>query len=273
MNNKMKKIFAHLVLALFAFFFVFPIIWITISSIKSESELFAWPPTILPESITLNNYLDAFQRGNFTVYFRNSFIVAVSATILTLIINSMAGYALAKYKFKGNKIIFFGFIATLMIPTEVVMVPMFMVLRYFGLIDTLLGIIIPPAATPTGVFLVRQYMVTIPNELMESARIDGASEWKIFWRIMLPLAKPVLIALTIFSFMWRWNDFLGPFIVLSSQSKYTIQVAIANFIGQYSVDWTSLLAMNVTAMIPVIIVFLIFQKQFVKGIAMSGVKM
>lgn len=273
MNNKTKSIIGHLSLAIFAFIFVFPIIWVFISSLKTSTELFSWPPTLWPDNPTIENYISSFQKGDFLLYFKNSLIVAVFATILTLIINSMAGYALAKYKFKGNKIIFFAFISTLMIPAEVTMVPVFIVLRFFGMYDSLWGIIIPPAATPTGVFLVRQFMVTIPDELMESARIDGASEWKIFWKIMLPLAKPVLIALTIFSFMWRWNDFLGPFIILSTQTKYTIQVAIANFVGQYSIDWTSLLSMNVIAMIPVLIVFLIFQKHFVKGIAMSGMKM
>lgn len=153
------------------------------------------------------------------------------------------------------------------------MVPIFIVLRNLGLYNSLWGIIIPPAATPTGVFLVRQYMTTIPDEVLESARIDGASEWRIFSMIILPLSKPVLTALTIFSFMWRWNDFLWPFVVLSTESKYTIQVAIANFVGQFSVDWNSLLAMNIVAMIPVLLVFLFFQRYFVKGIAMSGMKM
>lgn len=255
-----------------ALIFVLPIVWILVSSLKTSSELFSWPPTILPEEVTFQNYLVAFQKGNFARYFRNSFFVATTATVITLAINSMAGFALAKYRFPGNQFIFFMFIATLMIPLEVIMVPIFIVLRNVGLYNTLWGIIIPPAATPTGVFLIRQYMLTVPTELMESARIDGASEWRIFYRVMLPLAKPVLVALTIFSFMWRWNDFIWPFVVISTESKYTIQIAIANFVGQFSVDWNSLLAMNIVAMIPVLLVFLFFQRHFVQGISMTGLK-
>jgi len=273
MNNKLKNILWYTVLLLFSLIFVLPIIWIFISSLKTSNEIFSWPPTILPNNVTFSNYITAFNKGNFVTYFKNSIFVAVAATALTLLINSMAGYALAKFDFKGNKLIFFLFIATLMIPLQVIMVPIFIVLRNLGLYNSLWGIIIPPAATPTGVFLVRQYMTTIPDEVLESARIDGASEWRIFSMIILPLSKPVLTALTIFSFMWRWNDFLWPFVVLSNESKYTIQVAIANFVGQFSVDWNSLLAMNIVAMIPVLLVFLFFQRYFVKGIAMSGMKM
>lgn len=273
MNNKVKNILGYVVLLSFSLIFVLPIIWIFISSLKTSNEIFSWPPTILPNEVTFSNYITAFSKGNFVTYFKNSIFVAVAATALTLLINSMAGYALAKFDFKGNKVIFFLFIATLMIPLQVIMVPIFIVLRNLGLYNSLWGIIIPPAATPTGVFLVRQYMTTIPDEVLESARIDGASEWRIFSMIILPLSKPVLTALTIFSFMWRWNDFLWPFVVLSTESKYTIQVAIANFVGQFSVDWNSLLAMNIVAMIPVLLVFLFFQRYFVKGIAMSGMKM
>ncbi len=273
MNNKVKNILGYGVLLLFSLIFVLPIIWIFISSLKTSNEIFSWPPTIIPNKVTFSNYITAFSKGNFITYFKNSIFVAVTATALTLLINSMAGYALAKFDFKGNKLIFFLFISTLMIPLQVIMVPIFIVLRNLGLYNSLWGIIIPPAATPTGVFLVRQYMTTIPDEVLESARIDGASEWRIFSMIILPLSKPVLTALTIFSFMWRWNDFLWPFVVLSNESKYTIQVAIANFVGQFSVDWNSLLAMNIVAMIPVLLVFLFFQRYFVKGIAMSGMKM
>lgn len=258
---------------LLAFLFVVPFFWIVVSSFKSGTELFAWPPTMLPKNPTLANYFDALNKGNFARYFANSLYVSTISTIITLWINAMAGYALAKFSFKGDKIIFYSFIATLMVPLQVIMVPIFLVVRTLGLYNSLWGIIIPPAATPTGVFLVRQYMITIPDEIIESARIDGASEWRIFWIVMMPLAKPVLTALTIFSFMWRWNDFLWPFIVISNERNYTIQVAIANFVGQFYVDWNSLLAMSVLAMIPVLIIFVVFQRHFMKGIALSGLKM
>ena len=271
-NERLTVGLRTLFMSVIALIFIIPILWIFISSLKTPNELFSWPPTLIPNDFTFQNYVTAFEKANFAVYFRNSFIVTVSATVLTLVINSMAGFALAKYRFKGRNAIFTAFIATLMIPLQVIMVPIFIVLRQFGLYDTLIGIIIPPAATPTGVFLCRQFFMTIPTELMESARIDGAGEWTIFWRVMLPLATPVLTALTIFSFTWRWNDFLWPFVVISSETKFTIQVAIANFVGQFSVDWNSLLSMNIVAMIPVLLVFLFFQRYFVKGIALSGLK-
>jgi alpha-1,4-digalacturonate transport system permease protein len=271
-NDRLTVGLRTLFMGVIAVIFIIPILWIFISSLKTPNELFNWPPTLIPNEFTFQNYVTAFEKANFAVYFRNSFIVTVSATVLTLVINSMAGFALAKYRFKGRNAIFTAFIATLMIPLQVIMVPIFIVLRQFGLYDTLIGIIIPPAATPTGVFLCRQFFMTIPTELMESARIDGAGEWTIFYRVMLPLATPVLTALTIFSFTWRWNDFLWPFVVISSETKFTIQVAIANFVGQFSVDWNSLLSMNIVAMIPVLLVFLFFQRYFVKGIALSGLK-
>lgn len=271
--NKWSKRLAELSGLLLAFVFVIPVLWVVLSSFKSGYEIFAWPPTFLPENPNLGNYVQALKKSNFGLYFANSFYVSTLSTMLTLVINAMAGYALAKFSFRGNRLIFFSFIATLMIPLQVILVPIFLVVKSLGLYNSLWGVIIPPAATPTGVFLVRQYMITIPDEIMESARMDGASEWKIFWIVMMPLAKPVLTALTIFSFMWRWNDFLWPFIVIGTQRKYTIQVAIANFVGQFSVDWNSLLAISVLAMVPMLIVFLIFQRHFMKGIALSGMKM
>jgi len=272
-KSRVNKLLGYFTLIFFTLLFAMPFIWIILSSFKSGSELFSRPPSLWPRNFTLENYTMAFKEVNFLRYFFNSFIVATLATVITLFINSMAGYALAKFKFKGSKIIFFSLIFTIMIPLQVIMVPVFIVLRHLNLYDTLWGIIIPPTATPTGVFLIRQYMVTIPNELIESARIDGAGEWRIFWTIIIPLAKPVLTALMIFSFIWRWNDFIWPFIVISSEKRYTIQIALANFVGQYTVDWNAILSMTTLSTIPVFIVFLIFQRHFVKGIAMSGMKM
>ena len=160
-----------------------------------------------------------------------------------------------------------------MIPLEVIMIPIFTVISQLKLYNNYLGIIIPPAATPTGLFLVRQYLLTVPNELLESARIDGAGEWKIFWRLIVPIAKPILATLAIFSFTWRWNDFLWPLLVIGKPEMYTIQLALSNFIGEFNVDWNGLLAMSVVTMLPVLVMFLIFQKQFVKGMATSGMKL
>lgn len=273
MRSKGKRQVGAYVLAIFlAAIYLLPILWIVLSSLKSGSELFRWPPTIIPEQPTLNNYVDAFSKGNFGQYFKNSAFVAILSTILTVIINTMAGYAFAKYEFRGRDAIFLFFIATLMLPLEVLMIPIFQVVKFFGMYNTFWGIIIPPAATPAGVFLLRQYFLTVPDELINAARIDGASEIGIFIRLMLPIAKLPMSILTIFSFMWRWNDFMWPLLVIRDTNKYTVQLALANFSGQYSVDWNSLIAMSVVTMIPVLIVFLIFQKQFVKGMVTSGMK-
>lgn len=266
------SILTYGLLIFMAFVFLFPILWIIGSSFKSVSELFAWPPTLLGKNPTLDNFKTAFSKGNFLVYFGNTVFTSIVATLLTIIVNIMSGYAFAKYKFKGDKLLFGITLATLMVPLEVIMIPIFKVIVGTGLYNSLWGLIIPAAASPTAVFLVRQYYMGIPDAYMEAARIDGAREIDIFSRIMLPLAKPVISVLCIFSFMWRWNDYLWPKLVINSKSKYTIQLALANFSGEYSVDWNSLLSMSVISMIPVIIVFVALQKYIIGGMTAGGVK-
>ena len=252
--------------------FLFPVVWIVLSAFKPQSELFTYPLTILPATPTLGNFSDAFSRGDFPLYFRNTTFVTVTATAITILINIMAGYALSKYWFRGRDLIFFAMIATLMIPLQVIMIPIFLLLRDLGLLNSLWGIIIPPAATPTGIFLARQYLLTLPDSLIEAARIDGGGELFIFTRIILPLAKPIVATIAIFSFMWRWNDFLWPLIVISNKKVMTVQLALANFVGQFQISWASLLAMTTITMIPMIIVFIFFQKYFIRGITAGGVK-
>lgn len=267
-----SKPWIYTTLSLLSIVYIFPVFWVIISSFKDKNELYQWPPSVIPSNFTFENYEVAFQSGNFGLLFMNSLFVTITSTLLLLLINSMAGFALAKYRFWGDTFILIAFISILMIPLEVIMIPIFRVISKLGLYNSLWGIIIPPAATPTGVFLTRQYLLTVPNELLEAARIDGAGEWRIYWSIILPIAKPILSVLAIFSFMWRWDDFLWPLIVISDPTKYTVQLAISNFIGQYDVDWGSLLAMTVVTMVPVLIVFLAFQKHFVKGLVTSGMK-
>lgn len=271
-QTREQKTIVYGILSILAAIWLFPVIWIFLSSFKSNTELYQFPPTILPQQITFEHFVNAFAKGNFGKYFLNSAIVAISSTLLLLLINSMAGFALAKYRFRGSTFLLLAFISTLMIPLEVIMIPIFKVLSKLGMYNSLLALIIPPAATPTGVFLLRQYLLTVPDELLEASRIDGAKEWTIYWRVILPLCQPILAALAIFSFMWRWDDFLWPLIAISDPSKYTVQLALSNFIGEFNVDWGSLLAMSVITMIPVLIVFLIFQKQLVSGMVTSGMK-
>ncbi len=268
----MSRTTRYILLGFFTALFIFPIMWVFLSSLKPQSELFSFPLSILPNEPTLNNYFSAFREGDFLLYFKNSMFVAVTATLITVLINTMAGYALSKFIFKGRDIIFYVMIATLMIPLQVIMVPIFILLKNLGMLNSLWGIIIPPAATPTGIFLARQYILTIPNSLIEAARIDGGGEFFIFHSIILPLATPIIATITIFSFMWRWNDFLWPFIVISTQKYMTVQLALANFVGQYQINWASLLAMTMISMVPMIVVFLLFQRYFVRGLTAGGVK-
>lgn len=268
----LRKIGVYALAILLAMIALMPIAYVVCSSLKPGSELFRYPPTLLPEQFTLENYRDVFERADFLLYFKNTTIVAVLSTVLTVIINTMAGYAFAKYRFKGGNAIFMFFICTMMLPLEVLMIPIFQMVKRLGMYNNYLGMIIPPAATPMGVFLVRQYFYSVPNELNEAARIDGASETRTFLHLMLPIARPVMSVLAIFSFMWRWNDYMWPLLVVRDNDLYTLQLALANFNGEYSVDWNSLLAMSVVAMVPVLIVFLIFQKQFIRGMVTSGMK-
>lgn len=272
MRNQQAKISSYILAILLSILFLFPIVWVILLSFKNGSELFRYPPTLLPSSPTIQNYIDTFAEGNFSLFFGNSAVVAVLSTILCVVINTMAGYAFAKYRFPGRNIIFFIFISTLMMPMEVLMVPIFQIIQKLGMYNTFAGLIIPPAATPTGVFIMRQFFLSIPDELMEASRIDGASETSIFLRIMIPLAKPAMTVLVIFSVMWRWNDYLWPLIVIRDTDLYTVQLALQSFSGENTIDWECLLAMSVITMIPVLIIFLIFQKQFIQGISTSGLK-
>lgn len=271
-KQKVSKTLHYAVLILLSLATLLPVLWIILSSFKPQSELFRIPLTFIPQDWTVENYVSSFKAGNFPVYFSNTVFVAVVSTALTVLINLMAGYALAKYIFKGRDLIFTIMIATLMIPLQVIMIPIFLQLKNLGMLNSLWGIIIPPAATPTGVFLARQYLVTLPDSLIEAARIDGAREHTIFFRLILPMSKPIVATIAIFSFMWRWNDYLWPLIVITDNKKQTVQQALANFVGQLQINWSDLLAMTTIAIIPVIIVFLSFQKFFFSGIAAGSVK-
>jgi alpha-1,4-digalacturonate transport system permease protein len=219
-----------------------------------------------------DNYLDPFLRFDFLNYTLNSTFVTVAATLITLLTNSMAAFALSKYEFRGRSAVVVLIIATLMIPLSVILVPLYSIVSAAGLMNTLWGVILPTVATPTGVFLLRQYMLTIPDELLEAARMDHASEWQIYWRIVLPLTAPALAVLAIFSVVWRWNDFLWPLIVLSRQEVYTLQVGLNAYAGELNVQWHYLLAMTVITMIPVVLVFIFLQRFITAGIAGSGLK-
>ncbi|CAN1547736.1 UgpE ABC-type sugar transport system, permease component [Rhabdaerophilaceae bacterium] len=218
------------------------------------------------------NYTEPLQNFRFDRYLANSVFVTVVATLITLLINAMCAFALSKYEFRGRNAIFVFILSTLMIPISVILVPAFLVVTSLGMTNSLWGVILPPAATPTGVFLLRQYMLTIPDELIDAARMDGASEWRVFWRIILPLSAPALAVLAIFSVMWRWNDFLWPLIVLNREEVFTLQLGLASFQGELDTQWHYLLAMTVMTLLPVVLIFAFLQKYVTTGIATSGLK-
>ncbi len=219
-----------------------------------------------------DNYVEPFLQLDFFTYLKNSVFVTAMATIITLLTNSMAAFALSKYQFTGRSAVMLLIIATLMVPLSVILVPLFSVVAAMGLFNSLWGVILPTVATPTGVFLLRQYMLTIPDELLDAARMDKASEWQIYWRIVLPLTAPALAVLAIFSVVWRWNDFLWPLIVLSRSDLYTLQVGLNSYAGQLNVQWHYILAMTVLTMIPVVVVFIFLQRFITTGIAGAGLK-
>ena len=219
-----------------------------------------------------SNYAEVVSRFDFLRTFWNSSFITVVATLITLLFNAMAAFALSKYKFRGRSAAFGIILATLMIPPTIVLVPNYLIAASLGLTNSLWGVIWPAVATPTGVFLLRQYMLTLPDELLAAARMDHASEWRLFWRIVLPLSAPALAVLAIFSVMWRWNDFLWPMVVLNRSESFTLQLALNSFQGELTTSWNLLLAMTVMTLLPVTLIFLALQRHITQGIAASGVK-
>lgn len=249
-----------------------PVVWAALSSFKTQRELAQTPPTLWPHQPTIDNYTTGLRAFDFTHYLTNSVIVTAAATLLTLAINSMAAYALAKYNFRGRNVLFLITLSTIMIPLQVILLPVYQVVSSLGMVNSLWGLIIPPAATPTGVFLLRQYMLTLPDEMIEAARIDGAGEFAIFWRIILPLSRPALAVVAIFSVIWRWNDFLWPLIVAQDESKQTLPVAIARFASQQAIPFNQILAVSVVTIIPIVIIFLLLQRHIIAGLAQGAIK-
>lgn len=258
---------------LVAFVMVFPIVWLLMSSFKDSTELFAYPLHFFPEHFSLDSYREVIESGFFQ-YVKNSMFLAVVGTLITLAISAMCGYALAIYRHEisyTNKV-FAVFLLGTLIPGEILTISQFTVISEIGLYNNIWGVILPVVTTTTGIFMFRQHFMTIPLSLAESARLDGAGEFKIFTTIMMPLASSVTVSLTIFSFVWRWNDYILPLMVLSDQKKFTIQIAIKSYIGTMGVNWNAILAASILSILPVIIIFVFLQKYITGGIAATGVK-
>ncbi|GAA3974103.1 carbohydrate ABC transporter permease [Actinomadura viridis] len=251
---------------------VTPFGWAVLSSFKHEPEIRRDPPTFLPEAPTLAGYRELFERLDLLPVFANSVITAVVIVAANLLFCSMVAYALTKLPFRAARLVFALIMAQMMVPPIVLMIPQFVVVANLGLVDTLLGIVLPYLVTPLGVFLMRQFMAEIPDELVHAARIDGAGEFRIFFRIVLPLCKPAMATLTLVTFLAAWNNFLWPAVVAQSHDKYTLPVALAIFSNQEATHYGMLLAGAVVVVAPIVAIFLVLQRFFVEGIASTGIK-
>lgn len=251
---------------------MFPFYWMFVTAVKPVDEIFAFPPKLWPSEFVWSNFKTALQRAPFGLYFRNSFIVTLLSTSITVFINLLAGFAFAKYKFKYKEFLFLIVLSTLMIPLQVTMIPVFVISSKIGIRNTLWGVILPPCAEALGLFLSRQFISDLPDGLLEAGRIDGATEFTIFTKIILPNVKPLVSVLVIFTVMWRWNDLQWPLIMLSNDKYYTVQLGLSNLNGAQYVNWNDMMAASLISVLPVLVVFLLFQRQFVQGVASSGIK-
>lgn len=274
-NNKIKisDIIVYIVLSLGAFIMVLPFLWTVLSSLKNMSQTFSVPPTILPNPVIWENYPESLQALPFGRAYFNSFYIAAVVVVVQLITASMAGYAFAKLKFRGHNLLFILFLATMMIPSQVTMIPLFIIMKNLGLLGSHMSLILPAALfNAFGVFLMRQFISSLPGELEEAATIDGASVPQIFFRIILPLVKPSLSAFGIFVFLGQWNNFLYPLIFLNKTETFTVPLMLNFFKGTYATDYPLLMAGTVISILPVLVVYLFFQKQIIQGIAITGMK-
>ncbi len=271
-NNLFKTIGLHGLIFFALLLTLVPFLWMISTSLKPEEGIFALPPQIIPKHITFEYYKELFEKVRFMKFFANSVFVSVSITLLNLLLNSLAGYAFSKHKFPGREKIFTLLLLTMMVPGQVCMMPVFLILKSMNLLNTFTGLIIPGATSVFGIFLMRQFMKGIPNEILESARMDGCGELRILWSIVLPLCRPALATMTIFTFMGAWNEFLWPLIIMTKESKYTLPVALANLNGQHNTEWGLLMAGSVVVIVPILILFIFMQRHFVKGMVLSGIK-
>lgn len=270
--KSIRNIIFHIVVYAAALATIAPFLWMVSTSLKDLGEIFVYPPKWLPSTLHFDNFSRAFQAAPFGRYYLNSIFVAVTVTLGQLITCSMAAFAFARLKFWGRDALFMIFLATMMIPGQVTMIPTFMVLHWLGWIDTYNALIVPGLASAFGTFLLRQFFLTIPKELEEAAYIDGCSRFKVLWRIIIPLSKPALATLAIFTFMGVFNDFMWALIVISTEDMRTVQLGLAIFRDRYLTDWDLMMAGSVTATLPILIIFFIAQKWFIKGITLSGLK-
>jgi ABC-type glycerol-3-phosphate transport system permease component len=273
LQKSLTDFMLYAILALISLFMILPFVWMLSTSLKLPVDIFGYPPKIIPDNATLKNYIYIFQERNLLRVLLNTIYMASASTLFSLFFCTLGGYGFAKFDFPAKKILFALLLATMVIPGAVMMVPSFVIMRQFGWVDTFWPLIVPGAANAFGIFFFRQYITSINDELMDAARIDGASEFRIYRSVILPIISPGMISMGLIFFMRSWNDYLGPLIYLKSPSNHTITLAINAMAGSAGLTlWGQQMAMSVISLIPLLIIFIIFQRQFVEGITAGAVK-
>ncbi|MDT2745259.1 carbohydrate ABC transporter permease [Enterococcus asini] len=270
-GNRRAKIAIGIALAIGAIVWMIPFIWMILSSLKTDAEIMAFPPKFLPAEASLANFKELFSAFDFATYLRNTLIV-VLFSFMGMFLNAMAGFGFAKYRFKGQEPLFYLVLATMMIPGQVTMIPVYLIMNTMHLTNTMAGIILPGLVGAYGIFLFRQFMSTISNELLEAARLDGASEWYIFSKIVIPISKPVLAVQGIATFIGGWNSFLWPLIMANDEKYYTLSVGLQLLKGQYANNYALQMAGSTFMVVPILIIFMFLQKYILEGYNVSGNK-
>jgi len=273
LRSVVDRFTAHLVLTVLSLMFGLPFLWLFTTSLKANRQIFAWPPVWIPDPLIWRNYTDTFTFAPLHLYALNSLIIAAAHVFGATIISSLAAYAFARLRAPGKNVIFMVVISTMMIPSVVTLVPLFILFARLGWVDTFLPLTIPVMlGTPFYIFLLRQFFMTLPEEMIEAAVVDGASQWRIWWRIAMPNAMPALATAAVFSFIGAWNDFVSPLVFLSSRSKYTLALGLQVFLTEHNAEWGLLMAASTMTVVPIIVLFFFAQKQFIQGIALTGIK-
>ena len=272
-GKSLEKWVLWLLLGAGAILMIAPFYWMIVTAFKSRSEVMVFPPTWWPQQPTLESWEELTRlRGGFHIYFANSLFVSTSTTLLVLLTSAMAGYVFAKFQFRGRELLFILVMSLLMIPFNVYIIPLYKLMVDLGWTNSYWALIIPGVYSPLGIFLMRQFMHSIPNDLVDAARVDGASEWGIFFRIVLPLSTAALAALGIFTFTWTWDDFLWPLVIIDEPQRYTLPLGLSQLRGRFGTDVGTSMAGAMVAVLPVLIVYLFAQRRFVEGITLSGLK-
>jgi multiple sugar transport system permease protein len=267
-----KRFFLYFLLTGGALIMVMPFIWMVFTSLKTPEQVFIWPPKLFPTELHWENFKTVLSRINFTRYTLNTLKIALIVTASQLFTCSLSGYAFARLRFPGREALFIAYLATMMIPFQATMIPNFILMRVLGLVDTHTGLILPSLTSAFGTFLMRQFFLTFPSELEDAAKLDGCNPLYFYWRILLPLAKPILATLAVMTFQGTWNDFLWPLIMISNPVKRTLQVGLSYLISPYATDWPILMAGAIMTLLPIIILFFFAQNYFVQSVKMTGIK-